>query len=193
MPILNKVQKGQPITAELINNIIEGIRECQLQSVVGGYFRRGPGGTTITIQGKSQQSQVCPFDPTATQVTSGYNVSFAIGTVNGILPINMFSPITNVSTSSINYFYLKCSSDGKLITNVVIEKSTSLRNPQTSNKNTAPSEVNILLACMTTAGTMLKAIPCENISAKIIPTIQEDNVTYTAGERNFDQYYSWVF
>jgi len=202
MAILSKVQRGQPITAELFNNMIDAIRECQLNSVVGSggtvaTFKRGPGGTTISINstqgggGGGAIAQTCPFDITATVVTGGYEVSFLAGTVNGILPTNMFSPLTGVTTASINYFYLKCESDGKLITSAVIEKDTSVRTPQASNIDSAPPELNILIGYMTTAGEVFKTLPCQNITARIYPTIQEDNVTYVGGERNFKQYYNW--
>jgi len=195
MALIGKVQRGQPITADMMNNIIDSIRECQLQSVVGGIFKRGVGGTTITFKAGQQQGQqtICPFEPTATAVSSGYQVSFSAGTINGILPTNMFSPLTGVTTSAINYFYLKCATDGKLLTTAVIEKDTSVRTPQASNPDTAPTELNVLIGYMTTAGVATKTIPCSNIIAKIFPTIQEDNVTYVAGERNFKQYYNWGF
>jgi hypothetical protein len=195
MAILNKVQRGQSISADLINNIIDSVRECQLQSVVGGFFRRGPGGTTITVPPSKggASAQICPFDPTATAVTSGYEVSFSAGTINGILPTNMFSKLTGVTTSAVNYFYLKCATDGKLLTTAVIEKDTSVRTPQASNADSAPAELNVLIGYMTTAGVVIKTIPCSNIVARVFPTIQEDNVTYVAGERNFKQYYNWGF
>jgi hypothetical protein len=193
MALIGKVQRGQPLTADMMNNIIDSIRECQLQSVVGGIFKRGVGGTTITLQpSRGASAQTCPFDPTATAVASGYEVSFSAGTINGILPTNMFSKLTGVTTSAVNYFYLKCASDGKLLTTAVIEKDTSVRTPQVSNVDTAPAELNVLIGYMTTAGVAVKTIPCSNITAKIFPTIQEDNVTYVAGERNFKQYYNWI-
>ena len=45
-----KVQKNQPITADMINNIIDSIRECQIQSGVGYSFSRNSGGTTLSIK-----------------------------------------------------------------------------------------------------------------------------------------------
>ena len=194
MPLIGKVQKGQPITADMMNNIIDSIRECQLQSVVGGYFRRGQGGTTLTIQSQRQQgggAEVCPFTPIATATTSGYEVAFQMGTINGILPTNMFSPLVGVTTAEVNYFYLRCESDGKLLTSAVIENDTSVRTPQASNIDTAPAELNVLIGYMTTAGVTTRAIACSNLTARIFPTIQVDNVSYVAGERNFKQYYSW--
>jgi len=196
MALIGKVQKGQKITADMMNNIIDSIRECQLQSVVGGVFKRGVGGTTITVKaGKpSQQDQViCPFTPTATATTTGYEVTFQAGTINGVLPSNMFDKLTGVTTASINYFYLKCATDGKVITSSIIEKATSLRTPAQPTADSAPSEFNILLGYMATSGIADIAISCGHLQARIAPSLQEDSNTYVAGKRNYTQFYNWVF
>ena len=199
MALLSKVQIGQKITAQLFNNIIDAIRECQINSVVGSggtiaTFKRGPGGTTVSINSKRtgiSSSSLCPFTPTATAVTSGYEVSFSTGTVNGLLPSNMFSPLTGVTTSGRNYFYVKCTSDGKSLSTAIIEKDTAIRTPPASTIDSAPTTVNILIATMATSGVIVSTIPCQNLSASIVPTIQEDNSSFVVGERNFKQYYNW--
>jgi hypothetical protein len=195
MALLGKVQRGQAITAEMFNNIIDNIRECQLQSVVGGVFRRGTGGTTITLKAGQQAGAeaVCPFTPIATAVTSGYEVTFQAGTINGVLPTNMLDKLTGVSTASNNYFYLKCTTDGKVITSSIIEKSTTFRTPPAPTADTAPAEFNILIGYMTTDGMSDKAISCGHLQARIAPSIQEDANTYVAGARNYTQFYNWVF
>jgi len=198
MPALRKYQVGEPITADMINGIVDAIREAQVSSVVGGTFKRSSGGTTISVNTpqkttSSSPQAVCPFDPTATKTDAGYEVSFSAGTINGILPTNIFSPLIGITTAGKTYFYIKCVSDGKLLTSAVIEKDTSVRTPQASNADTAPTELNVLIGYMTTAGVAVKTIPCANIVAKVLPTVQEDQVTYVAGQRNFKQYYNWGF
>jgi len=195
MAILNKVQRGQSISADLINNIIDSVRECQLQSVVGGFFRRGPGGTTITVPPSKGggSAQICPFTAIATAVTTGFEVSFSIGTVNGILPSNMFTKITGVTTAARTYFYIKATSDGKAVTSALIEKDTTIRTPPIPLKDVAPAEVNILIATMATSGLIESTISCDNLNARIVPSIQEDNASYVTGERNLSQYYNWIF
>jgi hypothetical protein len=196
MALLGKVQRGQLITAEMLNNIIDSVRECQLQSVVGGVFRRGTGGTTITLKAGKQQGEqtlLCPFTPIATAVTSGYEVTFQAGTINGVLPSNMLGKLTGVTTAAINYFYLKCTTDGKVITSSIIEKDTSLRTPVQPTADTAPTEFNIMVGYMTTDGMTDRAISCGHLQARIAPSIQEDANTYVAGQRNYTQFYNWVF
>ena len=196
---LRKYLVGERITADMINGIVDSIRESQVNSVVGGTFKRSAGGTTISISAPPKTTSavapatVCPFDPQVSIASAGYEVSFSAGTINGILPTNIFSPLTGVSTSGITYFYIKATSDGKLLTTAVIEKSTSVRTPQASNVDTAPTTLNVLIGYMSTAGVAVKTIPCSNITARIFPTIQEDNTAFVAGKRNFRQYYNWGF
>ena len=180
----------------MINNIIDSIRECQLQSVVGGSFQRGTGGTTLTIKSPRQSggaSSPCPFDVYLTAVSGGYDVTFQVGTINGLLPTNMFTKITGVTTGARNYFYIKATSDGKTITSAVIEKDTTIRTPPTPLKDVAPAEVNILIATMATSGLVESTIACGNLNARIVPSVQEDNASYVTGERNLSQYYNWIF
>jgi hypothetical protein len=195
MSALTKVQKGQQITADMVNNLIDNIRECQIQSVVGGLFKRGAGGTTITVKAGQQQQQanICPFQPFLTAVTSGYDVMFQAGTINGVLPTNIFDKLTGVTTSSNTYYYLKCTTDGKVIISSVIEKDTSLRTPVQPTADTAPTEFNIMLGYTTTAGITERTITCGHLQARIAPSIQEDANEYVAGERNYTQFYNWVF
>lgn len=197
MPLISKVSKGQVITAEKLNAMIDALNECRLTAVVGGQFSRGNGGTTITIQkargGTPAQGVICPFDITLSPVTGGFIASFSAGTINGVLPTNIFTPLTNITTSANTYYYLKNTTDGKVITNCVLEKDTSLRTPAQPTADTAPTEFNIMIGYTTTAGVTEKTITCAHLQARIAPSIQEDADSYTAGERNYTQFYNWVF
>lgn len=201
MALLSKVQVGQKITAQLFNNIIDAIRECQINSVVGSggtvaTFKRGPGGTTVSINSKRtgiSSASFCPFDIITTVVTSGYEVTFRAGTINGVLPTNMLDKLTGVTTASNTYYYLKCTTDGKVITSSLLEKDTSLRTPAQPTADTAPTEFNIMLGYTTTAGITEKTISCGHLQARIAPSLQEDANDYVAGERNYTQFYNWVF
>lgn len=198
MPALRKYQVGEPITADMINGIVDAIREAQLSSVVGGTFKRSSGGTTISINTPQKTvgaapAILCPFTPIATAVTSGYEVTFQAGTINGVLPSNMLGKLTGVTTAAINYFYLECTTDGKVITSSVIEKDTNLRTPAQPTADTAPTTFNIMIGYMTTDGMTDIAISCGHLQARIAPSIQEDANTYVAGQRNYTQFYNWVF
>lgn len=183
----------------MINSIIDSIRECQLQSGVGYSFNRGAGGTTLTIKQPRSAvavatSTACAFDVTYTLVTASlYDVSFEVGLINGILPINIFDVMTNVTTSNRTYYYLNCQTDGKLITECEIQRSTEIRTPSASTVDVAPDEFDIMIATVSTYGLIEKTIPCGNVIARISLNIQEDNTEFVVGERNYKQYYNWIF
>jgi hypothetical protein len=201
MALLSKVQRGQPITAELFNNMIDAIRECQLNSVVGSggtvaTFKRGPGGTTISINSQNQQrtqqqEYICPFTPTIISTTSGIKLTLSAGTINGIIPVNMFSTFP-VVTGQTNYYYLYCNSDGKLLSLAQIEHSTSLPSYYAAVPDAAPANFNKIIAVVTSEGIAVRATACADLTAKVVASVQQDNVTYVAGSRNFIQYYGWV-
>ena len=109
---LRKYLVGEKITADMINGIVDSIRESQVNSVVGGTFKRSAGGTTISINAPPKSTSaisptICPFDPQVSVTTSGYEVSFSAGTINVILPTNIFSPLTGITNEGKTYFYIK--------------------------------------------------------------------------------------
>lgn len=199
MPLPKRVQKGQPITADLINGIIDSIRECQINSGSGYSFSRNAGGTTISI--KPQQPQIatavadtCPFDVTLVVFEPGLvSVKVAPGMVNGIIPYNMFSPYQyeDLSATTIIYLYLECITDGKNVTECSFSYDSAPPVPATSSIDSAPTQFNVTF-CVISSGIAYRTIPCGNIVARVSPTIQEDRA-YVAGERSFSQYYNWIF
>ena len=195
---LRKYLVGEKITADMINGIVDSIRESQVNSVVGGAFKRSAGGTTISINAPPKTTgavaqTICPFTPITTAVTSGYEVTFQAGTINGVLPTNMLDKLTGVTTANNTYYYLKCMTDGKVITSSVLEKDISLRTPVQPTADTAPTEFNIMIGYTTTAGITERTIACGHLQARIAPSLQEDANTYSAGQRNYTQLYNWVF
>ena len=199
MALLSKVQRGQPITAELFNNMIDAIRECQINAVVGSggtvsTFKRGPGGTTISINsraGANAVAQPCPFDVSITTVSSGIDVYLSLGTVNGLMPSNNFEKI-NTNTSGKKYVVINCESNGKNVTSASWNIQNNFPVPVVATIDVAPTTFGVLVAAIS-GSDVYKAIPCGNIVARVSPSIQEDRESYVAGQRNYNQYYQWVF
>jgi hypothetical protein len=193
--IPRKVQKNQILTADLVNQIIDSIRECQIQSGDGYSFSRNSGGTTLSIKGQKTSASVakptCPFDVSASVSGGQLIVSMALGTVNGVVPSNIFDQITT-STTPQKYVYIECSTNGKNVTTASWGVQNDLPVPAEATVDTAPPTFKILVAAITNS-TVYKAIPCSNVVAKVSPSIQEDKETYVAGERNYNQYYHWIF
>jgi len=191
-----RVQKNQPITADLLNNIIDSIRECQIQSGVGYSFSRNSGGTTLSIGSKKAQvtatsEVVCPFDVTTAITASGQDVSLALGTVNGLMPVNNFEKI-NTSTQGKKYVVINCETNGKNVTSASWSIENTIPVPSFATIDVAPTTFGILVAGIS-GSEVYKSIPCSNIIARVSPSVQEDRDSYTAGQRNYNQYYHWVF
>ena len=80
-----------------------------------------------------------------------------------------------------------------MITSAEIKTDTTIPTPSASQIDTAPTSLNVLFAVVTTGAEGIRTIPCSNIIAYITPSIQEDNSSFVVGERNFKQYYNWVY
>lgn len=195
MGLPRKVKSGDPITADFVNSIIDSIKECQINSFVGGSFKRGTDGTTLTIspatKSAPQTQTACPFDVTTLVATSGMDVSLGLGTVNGLMPSNNFEKI-NTSTSGKKYVVINCESNGKNVISASWSVENNIPVPPLASVDVAPTTFGILVAGIS-GSDVYKAIPCSNVIARISPSIQEDRETYVAGQRNYNQYYQWVY
>jgi len=194
--IPKRVQKNQPITADLLNNIIESIRECQIQSGTGYSFSRTAGGTVLSISQAQKQKavttgQACPFDVSVSVTASGQDVGLALGTINGLMPSNNFDKI-NTSTSGKKYVVINCESNGKNVVSASWAIQNDIPVPPLATIDVAPTTFGVLVAAIS-GSDVYKTIPCSNITARVGPSIQEDRNTYVAGQRNYNQYYQWLF
>lgn len=195
MAIPRKVKAGDPITADYINSIVDSIKECQINAFVGGSFKRGTDGTTLTIspskKSQAATAEACPFDVTGSISGTSLVLSVAAGMVNGVIPSNIFNTLTT-TTSGVKYVVVNCETDGKNVVAASCAVVTSLPVPQASTLNVAPPTFGVMIAAIT--GTEIaKTIACGNVTARVSPTVQVDSVTYTAGNRNYSQFFSWLY
>lgn len=197
MAILGKVQRGQPITADLINNIIDGIQECRLQSVVGGYFRRGQGGTTVTVlpsRGGGEGLNY-PFEYYSGGTATAPWFGLRAGTVNGILPTNWtttFALPVATTAGYTRYVDLNCSGDGSSINQVEIQLNTTPPAAMTATYETAPSEFKINTHTVVN-GVPYRTIGASSILAVVQESIRVDRQQVEYGVKPWDQYYIWAF
>jgi hypothetical protein len=194
--IPKKVQKGQPITADMINGIIDSIRETQIQTGVGYSFSRNAGGTTLSIKSTPKTasqavSEICPFDVAGTVSGTDLVLTLSVGMVNGVVPSNILTSITS-TTSGVKYAVVNCESDGKNVVSASWAVVSSLPVPPTATINVAPPTFGVMVAAIS-GSTIYKSIPCGNVVARVSPSIQVDSVTYSAGLRNYSQYFVWVY
>lgn len=197
MAILNKVQRGQSISAELINNIIDSVRECQLQSVVGGFFRRGPGGTTITLRPSVGGGAVIsyPFEYYSGGPVTAPWFGLRAGTVNGILPTNWtttFSLPVSTTAGYTKYVDLSCETDGSAVNEITIELNNTPPVPMVATMESAPPTFKINTHVVIN-GEAYRTIGSSSILAVVQESIRVDRATVEYGVKPWDQYYIWAF
>lgn len=164
---------------------------------------RGAGGArffgegVVNLLGASGSSTYCPFTIRLTTKagtiggSGGVEVSLSPGTVNGIMPGNNMQP-KPLNEGGASYVVVKCTSDGKV---VVSAQWDILKSPPTATVATidvAPTTFDVLVGIIADS-VVSRVIPCANIVAQIVPSIQTDRVSYLAGQRNYNQYYNWAF
>jgi hypothetical protein len=198
MALIGKVQRGQPLTADMINNIIDSIRECQLQSVVGGVFRRGVGGTTITVEPSTAVgglSLTYPFEYYSGGTASAPWFGLRAGTVNGVLPTNWtttFALPVATTAGYTRYVDLRCQGDGYSINQVTIELNTNAPAPMSATRESAPSQFVINTHAVIN-GVPYRTIGASSILAVVQESIRVDRTQVEYGVKPWDQYYIWAF
>lgn len=195
MPLISKVAKGQTITAEKMNTIIDALNELRVTAVVGGQFSRGLGGTTITVPksrggGASIAEDDFPFKisfPTAT------GCQFQAGTINGMLPSNYDSILTlpAVTPTYVRYIVVKGASAGKNITTAEIAVETTSPSIGTA-LNASPTTYSCLIYVIAT-GVAYRTIGKSSIMCAPQEIMRTPKVPTTAVELPYDSTYQWLF
>lgn len=191
MAILGKVQRGQPITADLINNIIDGIQECRLQSVVGGYFRRGQGGTTVTVlpsRGGGEGLNY-PFEYYSGGTAAAPWFGIRAGTINGIIQDNTSTTFSLQEC----YVNLECTTDGKQVQTAEVVIDEAPPEPVSTTPEVAPPSFKVSLYYIDDDLKAFRTIGASPIMAIPQEMIKESITGVGFGELPFRSWYSWVF
>lgn len=198
-----KVQKNQLITADLLNNIIDSIRECQIQAGVGYSFNRGTGGTTLKINaqgigGAVTPSPDCPFKISSAISGSLRLVSVGAGSLNGLLPTNYAqclstetTPLSGATSSDL-YILLDVQTDGKQISSFELAASNSAPTAPTPTTPLAPTSFKYPLAVITTSGTSYSLNPCDQLNAFVYESVRTAKTVQSAVDNAYDIYYVWI-
>lgn len=196
----SRVQKNQPITADLLNNIIDSIRECQLQSGAGYSFSRSGGGTTLSISipkaGQPAVAEACPFDVSTIVSGSELKIKVNVGTLNALVATNyadclLFdsTPLSTSITGSTNVV-LDITTDGQQVTSfeLGLENTISAVTPSTP---LAPTSFKWPVAHIKN-GIAYKTIGCGNLIALVRENVRLSKSPATPSDNAYDIYYYWV-
>jgi hypothetical protein len=196
MPALRKYQVGEPVTAEMINGIVDAIREAQLSSVVGGTYKRSSGGTTIsintpqkTVEGSIAEDNF-PFKISFPTVTG---CKFQAGVINGLLPSNYDATLTipAVTPSYVRYIVVKGTTDGKTISTAELAVETTAPLGSTAI-NAAPTTYSCLIYVIA-SGEPYRTIGKSSILGIPQEIMRTPAVPASALELPYTSTYQWLF
>lgn len=200
MAIPRKVKVGDPITADFINSLIDSIKECQINAFVGGSFKRGTDGTTLTISPskKSFATTVtgCPFDVDIQEDQSDYKVKVQAGTLNGLFAVNYASSLSFDTTllsmpkNQTRYVVVDVTTDGKNVTGfqISLESTITAMSPTTP---LAPTAFKFPFAVITSGG-VYRTIGCGSLQAILKENTRIAKLPTTVNDNAFDIYYYWI-
>ena len=201
---LPRASRGQPITATLINSIIDEINKNNLVSISGGSLNKSINGTTLSIQQSTAQpaSAVIPpfYYSTASTTASGVYFNLTAGTINNYLPDNNFDTImlsaTTPSPNSLLYVMLNCDTDGHVILSSVVTAGTVPPLAQTVGIASAPATFSALLYVIksdaTSNLTPYRVIGQGSPVARVTEVGRVGKNPIPVGEIPYDIYYNWT-
>lgn len=161
----------------------------------------GAAGFTLYADGSGPSSSapaaITPFDIFATKNMTGspptwdgtYNVTIYPGTVNGLLPTNVFSTITGIGTGTY-YAAITATTDGKTITSSVWGLSASPPTAQTPTVWTAPTTFVYLFGVLV-SGQPYRTIAPGSLQFEPINIMKIPKVSPGANVIPWDNYYEW--
>lgn len=129
-----------------------------------------------------------------TSTLDGDNVVVQPGTINQLLPSNMFSTLT-MGVGNPYYLLLNAGSDGKSVTSATLSLATSLSAPLLpTTSGSAPTAFKVLLAVITgtTPNWTLYQIGLGNITALPKQVLLIPKGSVTPGTEPFDRWWTWA-
>lgn len=191
MPLISKVAKGQVITAEKMNTIIDALNEARITSVVGGQFSRGLGGTTITIP-QSRGGGVATITYPFQFYSDGAGFGLTIGTINGIIP-NNYSTTFGLTANTEYFVNLACTTDGTNVQSAEIAVSNSPPAPNEATEYLAPTSFTLNVLYINASGKPFRTIGTSPIAAIPQEVIREAITGVGYGELPYKSWYTWIF
>lgn len=144
-------QRGQSISADKLNQMIDLIRQALIQPGVGYSFERSWGGTALKIEaggaagggGGTAAKLPCPFEVTDASTDAKMQVNIGWGLIWQMLPTGMFpndEPKLIMEVTETSYVYSKIVFD----TDTLLPKSVSFSIEKDIKQNTSDTQYNLI-------------------------------------------------
>jgi len=196
MPI-PRASRGQPITADLINSIIDELNKNSLISISGGKLNKSINGTTISVPQPQpiQQPTLPPFYYNSSRVGSATYFRLNAGTVNNYLPDNIHEDFL-LSSSPIDpatkkYIVLDCTTDGSQIVSAEISVSATPPSPPNISLESAPESLSILLYVVV-GQTPYRVLGSSSITIRVAEAARYALISVSPTGFPYEVYYTWA-
>ena len=191
-------EKGRPfveqIKADKLNAILRELESLRITQVLGGSFKKLPGGTQIIVnpsKAASTPTTAQPWDLVAVKDPENegeYKVTVVPGTLNGILPSN-WDINENVTSTELHYAKAIMATDGQSITGVTIEIDTTAPTVQVPQTFAVQTSVEYLFGLFFD-GQTYRAIPSGHIELLPAQWLVKNKATpAAAGALPYDIFY----
>ena len=191
-----RVSRGDEVTAAWANRVVEALSGLRPQAGSGTRISHVPGGFMISADiSAANETAPSPFDVTLVPVEvsggSSYTATIRPGTVNGILPSNIFDSFT-IEASQTTYFKAVAATNGKVVTSVSIVADDQAPAVQVPVSQALPAGFEVLFA-VSAQGKVFRTLADGNIVAVSELLFVANVENWQPGMPMTENWYHWSF
>ena len=196
MPI-PRASRGQPITADLINSIIDELNKNSLISISGGKLNKSINGTTISVPQPPPiaQATLPPFYYNSSIQGGSTYFRLNAGTVNNYLPDNIQSSFllgsNPINPATTKYISVDCTTDGQVVLGANISVSSSPPSPMGIALGSAPASASVLIYVV--VGTIpYRVLGSSSITLRVAEAARYAYASVGVTGFPYEVYYTWA-
>lgn len=178
------------VGTEHSENFMRSVRNFMNNWVVeGGSFSFDGYRAKLRINpGSTASTATHPFQVTRNDAGSTKRVSIRPGTINSVVPTNIFSPLT-ITGSGAEYVLLTATFTGDSPVSAALSIETTIPVPSATTPTNTPTAVKDVIAAIYD-GTVYQ-IRNTNLTVTSVEVFQETVASPSPGERNYIPWYRW--
>ncbi len=187
--------KDGTVSEKEFNRLVDAVQAHSLRKGHNYTLNQNAGGVTILPKGKSALAAKCPFTTfiaaNAIDPDTTIDVTFSPGTLNSLLPDNIFDTIS-IANTGLFYVILSATTDGHTVTSCSISIGTDPVGAQDPTPFALPTTFQVLLGIINDA-VAYRVIGCGAITlmGRLQYTVEKDPPA-DPGLPTVTEYFNWV-
>lgn len=183
----------QPSVLRWAAQVTAYLQSLTLQTSPDVLVKRQAGGTTLYTKAKAVRGGAgggagpSPFDCSV----SGTDLTLRPGTINQVLPSNMFSTLTLPGGSYTRYIVLTATCSSGEVTSAALSVETTQPVAPGVDAGSPPASFAVLLAVIVD-GQVFRTIAPGSLQAQVVESFRADKASPTFGLSPYDIYYTWL-